>query len=190
MFQYWKKHAAPSLNHGGSDACPVKKCSRWWVNSCWVVSNGNAIVTAVFPANQRGQALGILGGTVGIGLATGPVLGGVLVELLDWRAIFLVRLPLSLAVTALLWRVLQETPAAGRDRGLDVLGSLALFDAPDELAPGGIVTRGQRDGDAFILEGEKRFAADAEPAAALTDRRARMLPVLEPQAAREQVEPC
>ena len=97
------------------------------VGNAMVVANGNAIVTAAFPASQRGQALGIIGGTVGIGLATGPVLGGVLVELLDWRAIFLVRLPLSLAVTALLWRVLQETPAEGRDRGLDVLGSLALF---------------------------------------------------------------
>ena len=62
------------------------------------------------------------------------MLGGVLVELLDWRAIFLVRLPLSLALTVLLWRVLRETPTEGRDeRGLDVLGSLALFGSLSSL---------------------------------------------------------
>ena len=97
------------------------------VGNAMVVSNGNAIVTAAVPPQQRGQALGIIGGIVGIGLATGPVLGGVFVELLDWRAIFLARLPLGLALTALLWLVLRDTATEGRDRGLDVPGSLALF---------------------------------------------------------------
>lgn len=104
------------------------------IGNAMVVSNGNAIVTAAFPEKQRGQALGIIGGTVGIGLATGPVLGGILVELLDWRAIFLIRLPLSLAVTMLLWRVLKETSTEGRERGLDVLGSVALFGSLASLA--------------------------------------------------------
>ena len=97
------------------------------VGNAMVVSNGNAIVTASVPPHRRGQALGIIGGVVGIGLATGPVLGGVLVELLDWRAIFLARLPLSLTLTALLLLVLRDTAAEGRDRGLDIPGSLTLF---------------------------------------------------------------
>ena len=97
------------------------------VGNAMVVSNGNAIVTAAVAPQHRGQALGIIGGIVGIGLASGPVLGGIFLELLNWRAIFLVRLPLSLALTALLWLVLRDTPSEGRDRGLDVPGSLALF---------------------------------------------------------------
>lgn len=97
------------------------------VGNAMVVSNGNAIVTAAVPPQQRGQALGIVGGTVGIGLASGPVLGGVLIELLDWRAIFLARLPLSLTLTVLLLLVLRDTSSEDRDRGLDIPGSLTLF---------------------------------------------------------------
>ena len=104
------------------------------VGNAMVVANGNAIVTAAVPAARRGQALGTIGAVVGAGLAAGPVLGGVLTELLDWRAIFLVRLPFGVALTALLWRVLPETPPAGRDRGLDVPGSLALSGCLGSLA--------------------------------------------------------
>lgn len=104
------------------------------VGNAMVVANGNAIVTAAVPSGRRGQALGAVGAAVGVGLAAGPVLGGVLVELLDWRAIFLARLPLGVALTALLWRVLPETPAGGRDRGLDAPGSLALFGCLASLA--------------------------------------------------------
>ena len=97
------------------------------VGNAMVVSNGNAIVTASVPSRQRGQALGIIGGTVGFGLASGPVLGGVLIELFDWRAIFLARLPLSITLTLLLFLVLRDTSSEGRDRGLDIPGSLLLF---------------------------------------------------------------
>ena len=97
------------------------------VGNAMVVSNGNAIVTAAVAPQHRGQALGIIGGVVGIGLASGPVLGGIFIELLNWRAIFLARLPLSLTLTALLWLVLRDTSSEGRDRGLDIAGSLALF---------------------------------------------------------------
>ena len=104
------------------------------VGNAMVVSNGNAIVTASFPARSRGQALGIVGAVVGAGLALGPVLGGVLIELFDWRAIFLVRLPLSLLVTFLLWRVLRDSKRGERAGGVDVLGSVALFGMLGSLA--------------------------------------------------------
>ena len=99
------------------------------LGNAMVVSNGNAIVTASVPPERRGQALGLIGGTVGIGFAVGPVLGGVLDELIGWRAIFLARLPLALVLTLLLLLVLPRTSGEGRERGLDIPGSLALFGA-------------------------------------------------------------
>ena len=44
------------------------------------------------------------------------------------------------------------------------IGTLALLEATDLLAPGGISLRGAPDGDGFVLEGEKRFVVDAETA--------------------------
>ena len=58
------------------------------IGSSMVLANGAAIITATFPAKQRGRGLGIMVASVGAGVATGPVLGGVLVDVLDWRAIF------------------------------------------------------------------------------------------------------
>ena len=117
------------LAAGAAPSLPALVAARGLqaVGNSMVVSNGNAIVTSFVPPERRGQALGIMGGTVGFGLAAGPVLGGVLVELLDWRAIFLTRLPLSVTLTAVLLLVLRSTSAEGRDRGLDIPGSLTIF---------------------------------------------------------------
>lgn len=53
------------------------------IASSMVVANGAAIITASFPPEQRGRGLGIMVATGGAGVATGPVLGGVLIDVLD-----------------------------------------------------------------------------------------------------------
>ncbi|WP_411753772.1 MFS transporter [Serratia sp. (in: enterobacteria)] len=55
-----------------------------------------AIVADAFPEDQRGRAIGLLFGANGLGLALGPVLGGVIVASVGWRWIFLVNVPLIL----------------------------------------------------------------------------------------------
>ncbi len=70
------------------------------VGAAMVSANGIAIVTASFPAEIRGRALGWIGATVGIGLTVGPPLGGWLIELGSWRTIFLVNLPIGVVLTA------------------------------------------------------------------------------------------
>jgi len=52
-----------------------------------------AIITATFLDKERGQALGVMTGVVTAGPLIGPTLGGFLLEVLDWRAIFYVRIP-------------------------------------------------------------------------------------------------
>ncbi len=53
-----------------------------------------ALLADVFPKNERIRAISIYGGVTGFGLMIGPFLGGVLIELLSWRWVFWINLPL------------------------------------------------------------------------------------------------
>jgi NTE family protein len=55
-----------------------------------------ALLLPAFPPERRGAAVGLWGATGGIAAATGPALGGVLVDAFGWRAVFLVNLPVVL----------------------------------------------------------------------------------------------
>ena len=68
-----------------------------------VISVGAAILAAAFDPRERGLAFGLLGAVVGVGLASGPAIGGIVLDLLDWRAIFYVRFPLGLVAVPLSW---------------------------------------------------------------------------------------
>lgn len=71
-----------------------------------------ALVTAAFPPSERGRVLGINVTAVYLGLAVGPPLGGVLVDQLGWRWIFLVNIPIGIATFIMGWRLLKA--AGGR----------------------------------------------------------------------------
>jgi DHA2 family methylenomycin A resistance protein-like MFS transporter len=60
--------------------------------------------------DDRRRALGVWGGASGIGLAAGPVLGGVITAAVGWRAIFLVNVPIAAVAAHLLRRHVAETP--------------------------------------------------------------------------------
>jgi EmrB/QacA subfamily drug resistance transporter len=79
-----------------------------------------AIVSAVYPAEKKGQALGILAGASAFFAALGPVLGGMLTSI-DWRLVFLVNVPLALLAIFLTLRAtprLEPDPDAPRDLDL------------------------------------------------------------------------
>jgi EmrB/QacA subfamily drug resistance transporter len=59
-------------------------------------------------------------------MGLGPVLGGLLVELVDWRAIFWINIPVGIAAIALTWRYVPESKA-GRGRRFDPLGQLLVI---------------------------------------------------------------
>jgi len=83
-----------------------------------------AIVTAVFPSQERGRALGINVMAVYVGLSVGPVLGGQIVDHLGWRWIFFINLPIGVAAFVWGWLLMprHERPDRQAPR-LDLLGS-------------------------------------------------------------------
>ena len=101
-----------------------------------------ALIAHMFPdAHDRRRALAVWGGASGIGLAAGPVLGGVLTAAAGWRAIFLVNVPSAAAAAALLVRHVNET---GRHRqALDLPGQILAIAALAALT-GGFITAGSQ----------------------------------------------
>jgi EmrB/QacA subfamily drug resistance transporter len=100
------------------------------------------LLSAAFPPERRSFALGLWSSTAGLGVALGPLLGGILVETLGWHWIFWINVPLGLAVVVLAPRHLTES--RGVPAPLDLPGLL--------LASGGLLgivwatTRGNDDG--------------------------------------------
>ena len=85
-----------------------------------------AILTSVFPGEERGRALGISLAAVYIGISTGAFLGGVLTQYFGWRSIFFLGTFLYLVVVGLtLWRLRGEW-AEARGEKFDIVGA-AVF---------------------------------------------------------------
>jgi EmrB/QacA subfamily drug resistance transporter len=61
-----------------------------------MMSSGPALIKMVFPVNQLGSGLGLIGLATSCGLMCGPVVSGLLIRYFSWRAIFLISLPFSL----------------------------------------------------------------------------------------------
>jgi EmrB/QacA subfamily drug resistance transporter len=81
-----------------------------------------SIIMTAFKGPHRTQALGAWGAVGGAGAAVGVLAGGALTEL-DWRAIFLINLPIGLALAAGALRVVPRDTGASRWRGLDLAGA-------------------------------------------------------------------
>jgi EmrB/QacA subfamily drug resistance transporter len=84
---------------------------------------GLALLSAAFPAEKRGAAIGIFSAITGIAVALGPLVGGAVVQGIDWQWIFWVNVPIGLAAIPLVLTRMRESH--GPDTGLDLRG-LAL----------------------------------------------------------------
>ncbi len=84
-----------------------------------------AIVSGVFPPEQRGIAVGIIGIGIGLGPALGPILGGYLTEHFSWRMVFILTVALGIMFMTLTGFVLPNTRESEK-RSLDLLGLLMM----------------------------------------------------------------
>jgi EmrB/QacA subfamily drug resistance transporter len=99
-----------------------------------LVPGALALITASFSEEEQGWAFGVWSGA-SAGLAmVGPVVGGLLVDTLSWRAVFLINVPLVLIALWLTARYVRESRATDAPRGFDVFGTVLTA-----LAVGGLV---------------------------------------------------
>ena len=89
-----------------------------------IYGTGMAILTSVFPASERGRVLGITVASTYFGLSIGPFLGGFLTTHFGWRSIFLVNVPLGLAVVGLVSFRMKGEWADARGERFDLAGSV------------------------------------------------------------------
>ncbi|MEU1628048.1 MFS transporter [Streptomyces sp. NPDC020096] len=129
-----------------------------------------ALLRAAYPEPAaRARAFGVWGAVSGLGAAAGPVIGGLAVWGVSWRAVFLVNLPFGLLAIALTWRrVPAPAPHPGARLRLPVqlLGVMALAALTTALNDGG--ARGWADG---LILGCFGTAAAAGAACAVLLRR-------------------
>ncbi len=102
------------------------------------------VLFQVFPPHKRGLAMGLFSMGVVFALGLGPAIGGVTIDLLEWRYIFLVPLPAAAAALALGLLFIPERTERAPPQSFDVLG-FALIAAAIFLLTTGIAS-GQREG--------------------------------------------
>ncbi|MCX4472138.1 MFS transporter [Micromonospora sp. NBC_01655] len=88
------------------------------------------LIQQLFRGPERGRPFGLLGATIGISTAVGPLLGGLLIEAggeqHGWRWVFFVNVPVGIVAVLLGWRLLPGRPAGAARHRLDPVGVLLL----------------------------------------------------------------
>jgi EmrB/QacA subfamily drug resistance transporter len=81
-----------------------------------------SIITNTFTdAKERAQAIGVWGAVIGVSMALGPVIGGLLVDSVGWRSIFWINIPIGVVAAALAFRYIPESRAP-KARRIDGVG--------------------------------------------------------------------
>ncbi len=93
------------------------------IGGAMIFGTGVAILTSVFPLQERGRVLGMNVATVYLGLSLGPFLGGLLTQQFGWRSIFFVTVPLGVITLAFVLWQLEGEWAEARGEGFDLAGS-------------------------------------------------------------------
>jgi EmrB/QacA subfamily drug resistance transporter len=96
-----------------------------------LVPQSLAIIAAAYPKDIRGRAVGIWAAAAALTTVSGPILGGILIDLLSWRAVFWINIPLAMVAIGLTLRFVPEShgtirPATDWLGGLLVTAGLAL----------------------------------------------------------------
>jgi EmrB/QacA subfamily drug resistance transporter len=123
--------AGLGLFAGASAACALAPGVGWLIaaravqgaGAALLMPLGLALLSAAFPPERRGTAIGIFSAITGLAVASGPFVGGAIVEGLAWEWIFWVNVPIGLMAIPLVLTRMKES--FGADTALDIPG-LAL----------------------------------------------------------------
>ena len=92
--------------------------------SAMVFATGIAILSSVYPAQERGKVLGIAVAAVYIGLSCGPFFGGLLTQHFSWRSIFLINIPFGVLIILLIIFKLKGEWKGAEGQKFDLTGSI------------------------------------------------------------------
>jgi EmrB/QacA subfamily drug resistance transporter len=91
-----------------------------------IMACGPAILTRVFPSAELGRAMGLIGTVVGVGLTSGPGIGGLVLSHWSWRVIFYINVPLGLVSILLSGRYIPREPGDRVQAEFDFIGALLM----------------------------------------------------------------
>jgi EmrB/QacA subfamily drug resistance transporter len=98
------------------------------IGAAGTMANNQGIITEIFPANERGKALGLNATAVALGSLVGPGLGGFIVGSASWEFIFLINIPIGLITLFFSIKLLAKLDKAGKRKGsLDIAGSILFI---------------------------------------------------------------
>lgn len=93
------------------------------IGAAMLVPGSLAIISASFPEEERGKAIGTWSAFTAVAMAIGPLVGGSLIEHVSWRAIFFLNVPLAVIVLVLVYRHVPESRDGAGGGGLDAPGA-------------------------------------------------------------------
>lgn len=119
----------------GSLLCGLSPGATWLiisralqgVGAAMIMACTPALVVDVFPLQERGRALGMVGTVVAGGLTMGPALGGILLQFFPWRVIFYINVPVGAAAAAATIMLLKGGPETVSREPIDWLGTILLI---------------------------------------------------------------
>lgn len=95
------------------------------IGNAMIFANLNAMISSAFPVNERGKAFGLTSMSVFIGLILGPILGGVITEIVGWRTLFYIDTFIGIIAILAITRFKYDWVDAEGEK-LDILGSFLL----------------------------------------------------------------
>jgi EmrB/QacA subfamily drug resistance transporter len=96
------------------------------IGGALLVPGSLALISAAFPAEERGKAIGTWAGCSAVTTALGPVLGGWLVDALSWRAIFFINVPIAVITLAIALEHVPESRNRSEDSTVDWRGGFLV----------------------------------------------------------------
>lgn len=95
------------------------------IGGAFLLANGRALITDAFPPHQRGLAMGTHVTTIYVALALGPALGGLVTDVVGWRNVFFVNVPIGIVMLVLAKLKVRERESLAKVK-MDWLGSVLL----------------------------------------------------------------
>ncbi|HSD57832.1 MAG TPA: DHA2 family efflux MFS transporter permease subunit [Methanotrichaceae archaeon] len=86
-----------------------------------------ALIFEIYPAGERGKAMGYIGSTVSLASIAGPMLGGYLVDFFGWQYIFLINVPIGIVLLALATRYMKLEEERAKHLRIDWLGAIGMI---------------------------------------------------------------